>query len=136
MDDRSTQEAACPFCKPDPVRVFLKTSLVIGLWDTFPVSRFHALLITRRHVADWFRADREERSALTLAIDEAREVIEQTAVREGKPRPDGYNVGFNVGPVAGQTVFHLHVHVIPRYDGDAADPRGGIRGVVPGKRLY
>lgn len=126
----------CPFCAPDPARVFLATELVLGLWDGFPVSSGHALLITRRHVADWFQATAGEQAALTAAISEARTLIEARAAREGRPMPDGYNVGFNAGAAAGQTVFHLHVHVIPRYAGDVADARGGIRHVIPGKAIY
>ncbi len=126
----------CPFCAADPGRIFLETDLVLGLWDGFPVSLGHALLIPRRHVADWFQATAEEQVALTSAIERARELIEERANREGRPRPDGYNVGFNAGVAAGQTVFHLHVHVIPRYAGDSADPRGGIRAVIPGKAAY
>jgi superfamily II DNA or RNA helicase/diadenosine tetraphosphate (Ap4A) HIT family hydrolase len=126
----------CPFCTPDLARVFLATELVLGLWDGFPVSAGHALLITRRHVADWFQATADEQAALTTAISQARTLIEERATREGRPKPDGYNVGFNAGAAAGQTVFHLHVHVIPRHAGDVADPRGGIRNVIPGKANY
>ncbi len=120
----------CPFCQPPPDRVFLDTDLVLGLWDGYPVSPGHALLVTRRHVASWFDATNDEQHALTAAIAEAKRVIEKTHC------PDGYNVGFNVGEVAGQTVFHLHLHVIPRYKGDTPQPRGGVRGVIPGKASY
>jgi diadenosine tetraphosphate (Ap4A) HIT family hydrolase len=136
MSSLSPKATCCPFCTPEPHRVFLQTDLVLGFWDNFPVSSGHALLIPRRHVADWFHATPEEQVALTTAVDRARVFIEQWAVREHRPKPDGYNVGFNIGPAAGQTVFHLHVHVIPRYAGDVPDPRGGIRGVIPGKAKY
>jgi len=125
-----TQHDPCPFCTPNPDRVFLESEHVLGLWDGFPVSPGHALLITRRHVATWFDATLAEQQALTAAIAEAKRLI------EAAHRPDGYNVGFNAGAVAGQTVFHLHVHVIPRYKGDVLDPRGGVRGVIPGKAAY
>ncbi|WKZ11956.1 MAG: HIT family protein [Gammaproteobacteria bacterium] len=121
---------ACPFCQPDERRVFFRSDLVLGLWDGFPVSRGHALLVTRRHVANWFEATTDEQQALTSAIAEVKREIEKTH------RPDGYNVGFNAGEAAGQTVFHLHVHVIPRYAGDTPEPRGGVRGVIPGKGAY
>ena len=130
------QPGHCPFCVPEPERVFLQTDLVLGIWDNFPVSLGHALLIPRRHVPDWFQATPEEQAALTSAIARARAVIEERAARESLPGPDGYNVGFNAGVAAGQTVFHLHLHVIPRYLGDAADPRGGIRAAIPGKAAY
>jgi len=86
--------------------------------------------VTRRHVANWFEATTDEQQALTSAIAEVKREIEKTH------RPDGYNVGFNAGEAAGQTVFHLHVHVIPRYAGDTPEPRGGVRGVIPGKGAY
>jgi diadenosine tetraphosphate (Ap4A) HIT family hydrolase len=120
----------CPFCRPDPDRVFLETDLVLGLWDGFPVSPGHALLVTRRHVATWFDATKDEQQALTAAVADASRAIEKVH------RPDGYNVGFNAGEAAGQTVFHLHVQVIPRYRGDTPDARGGVRAVIAGKAAY
>lgn len=123
-------EAACPFCPPRADRVFHSGNLVVGLWDGFPVSHGHALLTPRRHVATWFEATQAERTELMEAISIAREKIGE------RYRPDGFNIGFNVGAAAGQTVFHLHVHVIPRYDGDVADPRGGVRHVLPCKANY
>jgi len=120
----------CPFCDPDPDRVFLETDLVIGLWDKYPVSPGHALLVPRRHVAGWFDASAEERQALMAALDIARDrVLEQH-------RPDGFNIGVNSGEAAGQTIFHLHVHLIPRYKGDQEDPRGGVRRLFPAKARY
>jgi diadenosine tetraphosphate (Ap4A) HIT family hydrolase/HKD family nuclease len=123
--------AGCPFCDPDPSRVFHEGKLVLGLWDAFPVSPGHALIVPRRHVATWFDASDDERTALNDAIAVARAAIESAG-----HRPDGYNVGFNVGEAAGQTVPHLHVHVIPRYRGDMEDPRGGVRHVIPSKGNY
>ena len=120
----------CPFCHPDSNQVFLETDLILGLWDRYPVSPGHALLIPRRHVADWFDATAEEQHALTQALTTARSTIRE------KHQPDGFNIGINAGKAAGQTIFHLHVHLIPRYKGDQDDPRGGVRGVVPDKRHY
>ncbi|MBM3348067.1 MAG: HIT family protein [Betaproteobacteria bacterium] len=114
----------------EPGRVFLDEPLVRGLWDAFPVSPGHALLVTRRHVASWFDATPAEQAALLDAISAARAEI------EARHQPEGYNVGFNAGEVAGQTVFHLHMHVIPRYAGDNPEPRGGIRAVIPGQGPY
>jgi diadenosine tetraphosphate (Ap4A) HIT family hydrolase len=122
----------CPFCDiPEADRV-IDTDDVIGLFDLYPVTPGHLLLVTRRHVATWFEADERERSALIAAIDDAVDVIEATLRR----RPDGYNIGFNAGAAAGQTVTHLHLHVIPRFQGDMDDPRGGIRGAIPHRRIY
>jgi diadenosine tetraphosphate (Ap4A) HIT family hydrolase len=121
---------ACPFCPPPPERLFFESPLLLALWDGFPVSPGHALLIPRRHVATWVDATEEEQRALTSAIAVAQAEIEK------RHRPDGFNVGMNLGTAAGQTVPHLHLHVIPRYAGDSPDPRGGIRWVVPKNADY
>ena len=121
---------ACIFCAPPAERIFFRSELVIALWDAFPVSPGHALLVPRRHVATIFEANRDERLALLEAVDAARAIIDE------RHRPDGYNIGINDGAAAGQTIFHLHVHLIPRYSGDVADPRGGVRYVVPDKANY
>jgi diadenosine tetraphosphate (Ap4A) HIT family hydrolase len=110
--------------------VFHRDRLVVGLWDLFPVSPGHALVIPVRHIPSWFDASADEQAALTAAIAVARDAI------LARHRPDGFNVGMNLGACAGQTIFHLHVHVIPRYHGDVVEPRGGIRGVIPGKATY
>jgi diadenosine tetraphosphate (Ap4A) HIT family hydrolase len=118
-------EANCPFCFPDASRIFHAGDLVLGLWDGYPVSPGHALLVPRRHVASWFDATAAERTALMAAIEIARAAIAK------QHAPDGFNIGVNIGAAAGQTVFHLHVHVIPRYEGDVPDPRGGVRHILP-----
>lgn len=106
-------------------------SLAFAMRDAFPVSPGHTLVVPRRLVATWFEATREERAALLELVDEVRRQLEA-----GTPKPDGYNIGINVGEAAGQTVMHLHVHVIPRYRGDVENPRGGVRHVIPGKGNY
>lgn len=123
-------EVDCPFCPPPTERVFFEGPLTTGFWDAFAVSPGHALLVPKRHVATWFEATMLERVALVEAIDNAKQEIERLY------RPDGFNIGINAGEAAGQTVFHLHVHVIPRYRGDSPNPRGGVRAVVPGKADY
>lgn len=117
----------CPFCNPDPSVIFLDTADVFGLWDAFPLSPGHALLVPRRHVASWFEVTPAERAALAEATGRAKEEIET------RHAPDGYNIAINTGEAAGQSIFHLHVHVIPRYKGDVPDPRAALRGVIPGK---
>ncbi len=104
--------------------------LAFALADGFPVSPGHTLVIPRRGVATWFDATREEQHALMDLVAEVK------ALLDAQHRPDGYNIGVNVGAAAGQTVMHLHIHVIPRYNGDAPDPRGGVRHVIPGKGNY
>ena len=123
-------EAACPFCDPPADRLFHRGRLVLGLWDRFPVSPGHALIIPRRHVASWFEATDVERLELMAVVADARAAIERMH------QPAGYNLGVNIGHAAGQTIFHLHVHVIPRYHGDVPTPRGGVRHVIPQKADY
>jgi superfamily II DNA or RNA helicase/diadenosine tetraphosphate (Ap4A) HIT family hydrolase len=120
----------CPFCRPAAERLFYVGRHVLGLWDAFPVSPGHALLVPKRHVASWFDTSEEERAELLSAIGQARAAIEQ------EHRPDGFNLGVNIGATAGQTVPHVHLHVIPRFRDDVADPRGGVRGVIPAKQNY
>lgn len=120
----------CPFCELEKGRVFWEGELAFGLWDGYPVNPGHALIIPRRHVASWFEATDEEKGALMAGVEKAKAVIEETL------RPDGYNIGVNVGAAAGQTVFHLHVHLIPRYQGDVPNPRGGVRNVIHARGNY
>jgi superfamily II DNA or RNA helicase/diadenosine tetraphosphate (Ap4A) HIT family hydrolase/SOS-response transcriptional repressor LexA len=104
--------------------------LAFAFRDRFPVSPGHTLIVTRRVTPDWFSAtEDEQRAVLSLVSEVKRRLDEELA-------PDGYNVGFNAGTAAGQTVMHLHVHVIPRFCGDMDDPRGGVRHVVPSKGNY
>jgi superfamily II DNA or RNA helicase/diadenosine tetraphosphate (Ap4A) HIT family hydrolase len=98
--------------------------------DRFPVSPGHALVVPRRMIATWWEASDKERADMLALVDEVKRLL------DAELRPDGYNVGFNAGEAAGQTVGHLHIHVIPRYRGDVADPRGGVRHAIPGRGNY
>ncbi|HRI07520.1 MAG TPA: DEAD/DEAH box helicase family protein, partial [Nannocystaceae bacterium] len=120
----------CVFCDLDPARLSWASELVVALRDAYPVSPGHTLILPRRHVPTWFDASAEERRALWEGVEAVKEALDREF------HPDGYNVGFNAGEAAGQTVMHLHVHVIPRYHGDVDDPRGGVRGVIPGRQKY
>jgi diadenosine tetraphosphate (Ap4A) HIT family hydrolase len=104
--------------------------LAFAIRDGFPVSPGHTLVVPKREVPTWFEASREEQHAILELIERVKTDLDRLL------RPDGYNVGFNAGVAAGQTVMHLHVHVIPRYTGDLPDPRGGIRHVIPSKAAY
>jgi diadenosine tetraphosphate (Ap4A) HIT family hydrolase len=104
--------------------------MAFAIRDAFPVSPGHTLIVPRRLVATWFDASVDERAALVDLLDVVKQQL------DAELHPDGYNVGFNAGEAAGQTVAHLHLHVIPRYRGDVEDPRGGIRHVMPGKGNY
>ncbi len=120
----------CPFCEPKRDRIFSENGLAFALWDGYAVSPGHALVIPKRHFANWFDTTDAERTALLALVDISKALIDQ------RHRPDGYNLGINVGAAAGQTVFHLHIHLIPRFTGDVADPRGGVRHVIPDKAKY
>ena len=105
-------------------------ALSFAIRDAFPVSPGHTLIIPRRLVATWFDATTDEQHALLALANVVK------AGLDAELSPDGYNIGINVGAAAGQTVMHLHMHVIPRYHGDMPDPRGGVRHVIPGKGNY
>lgn len=120
----------CPFCTFAATRIVGETGLAAAICDGFPVSPGHTLIIPRRHVASFFETTAAEREEILLLLDEAK------ARLDAELRPDAYNIGINEGPAAGQTVAHLHIHLIPRYAGDSPDPRGGVRWVLPNRAKY
>jgi len=121
----------CVFCDLQGKRPYVyEDELVFAIEDAFPVTRGHTLIIPKRHAATYFDATEAERQAIGEAIMKVK------AILDGRNHPDGYNIGINCGEAAGQTVMHLHVHVIPRYRGDEAHPRGGVRGVIASKKNY
>ncbi|MBM4181265.1 MAG: HIT family protein [Betaproteobacteria bacterium] len=120
----------CPFCLLDPARILAEDALVVVYKDGFPVSPGHTVILPRRHFATLFEATPEEQSALLAALGRAK------ALLDASHRPDGYNIGINHGRAGGQSVPHLHIHLIPRYLGDKEDPRGGVRWVLPDKARY
>jgi diadenosine tetraphosphate (Ap4A) HIT family hydrolase len=120
----------CPFCKPSPSRIIAELSLLRILWDAFPVSGGHALIVPKRHIGSFFDLSAEEQQEFASSIHLARKQIERLYA------PDGYNIGVNEGAAAGQTVAHMHCHVIPRYENDVPDARGGIRLVIPQNARY
>lgn len=119
-----------PFLAVDPAQWVASNALAFALRDAFPVSEGHTLVITKRLVPTWFEATLDEQRAVMELVDVVRRQL------DARHRPDGYNVGFNAGEAAGQTVMHLHVHVIPRYRGDVDDPRGGVRHAIPSRGNY
>ena len=123
-------ERDCPFCQIEESQILLKNDLCFAIFDKYPVNRGHILIIPFRHVPTYFDASWEEKVAILELIERAKEFLD----REFKP--DGYNIGVNVGKAAGQTIMHLHVHVIPRYRGDTEDPTGGVRNVIPERGNY
>ena len=120
----------CAFCTLVPTRIIGENEFAVVVRDSFPVSPGHTLVIPRRHTGSFFELGAEERAAMLALLEIARAGV------DAEFRPDGYNIGINDGPAAGQTVPHLHIHLIPRYAGDAPDPRGGVRWVLPGKAKY
>lgn len=122
----------CLFCKNEDIedKIVLENELVFAKLDKNPVSQGHMLFITKRHVKDFFETTKEERNSIFELIDKAKEIIDE------KYHPSGYNIGMNCGISAGQTIMHVHVHLIPRYDGDVENPKGGVRGVIIKKQNY
>ena len=101
-----------------------------AIYDKYPVSPGHTLIIPKRHVANYFDLNLKEQTACLLLLNAAKQTLDKAF------NPDGYNIGVNVAEAAGQTVGHVHIHLIPRYKGDVEKPAGGVRGVVPGKQGY
>jgi len=118
----------CVFCAREDL--FMENQLAWMKYDKYPVSPGHSLIITKRHVENFFDTTPEERQAINELLDETKKLLDK------QYNPDGYNIGVNCGQAAGQSIMHLHVHLIPRYWGDVENPLGGVRGVIPFKRLY
>ncbi|MGA8008222.1 MAG: HIT family protein [Thiomonas sp.] len=125
---RPDADPQCPFCQDMPM--VLHNALCFAVYDRSPVNPGHLLLIPFRHVADWFNCTAQEQRALLGLAATGRALLQ----RERKP--DGFNLGVNCGQAAGQSLFHAHLHLIPRYAGDMAAPLGGVRGVIPARQKY
>ena len=131
MADLLLSMTDCPFCAriaTDPA--LHQSGAVIAIPDGFPLNPGHTLVIPRRHVADLFALSPEEQADIWRLVAIVRERL------LAEHRPDGFNIGLNVGEAGGQTVGHAHVHVIPRFRGDVPDPRGGVRWVIPARAAY
>jgi diadenosine tetraphosphate (Ap4A) HIT family hydrolase len=120
----------CPFCTLPPARVIGNSEHGLIIRDAYPISVGHTLVVPRRHVGSFFDLSSDERADLLDLLDVAKVNLDREL------RPQAYNIGINDGVAAGQTVPHLHIHLIPRYDGDRVDPRGGIRWIIPDKADY
>jgi ATP adenylyltransferase len=124
-------EPRCSFCSTTKERPLLENSLAFVIKDNYPVTDWHVLVVPKRHVADYFELGTAEARACHQLVSEAR------ALLLGQDKSIlGFNVGINDGAVAGQTVMHCHIHLIPRRAGDSPNPRGGVRCVIPGKADY
>ena len=123
--------AGCPFCELPRERLLAENELAFAFRDGFPVTEHHTLIIPKRHVADYFDLYQPERNAMQALMDEQR--VEILGLDQAVT---GFNIGVNAGVDAGQTIFHCHVHLIPRRRGDVEEPRGGVRGVIPARQNY
>jgi ATP adenylyltransferase len=125
-------ETGCLFCRlAESTAIIDGNEHAVAFYDKFPVTRDHTLVIPRRHVADYFDLDAQEVGAIHELLKR-----QQARLMQNDPAITGFNIGVNIGASAGQTVFHVHVHLIPRRSGDMRDPKGGVRGVIPGKQKY
>lgn len=112
---------SCIFCKTEILDIQIENDLAFAIFDKYPVNKGHMLIIPKRHYKSFFEASKEEVLALYELTNKCKDLLKE------KYNPDGYNIGININEEAGQTIMHLHVHLIPRYLGDVEDPRGGIR---------
>jgi len=121
----------CPFCELSPEReIIIDTPTAFAIYDKYPVSRGHALIIPKDHRDDYFDLTPEQQRACWSLVNIVKSIIEE------KYQPDGFNIGVNINSAAGQTISHVHIHLIPRYTGDVKEPLGGVRSVIPEKRDY
>ncbi len=120
----------CPFCRIESSRVCNENEHAVAIRDSYPLSPGHTLIIPKQHAACLFELSEAAQTAVWKLVAEVRKQL------LGEFRPDGFNVALNDGAAAGQTVMHVHVHVIPRYAGDVPDPRGGVRWIIPAKAAY
>jgi len=123
---------SCIFCdfKEKTEQIIYENEKVFCIYDNYPVTRGHILIISKKHKVDYFALDKQE----LVAIDEAIRICKSKL--DDLFHPSGYNIGINNGRSAGQTIMHLHVHLIPRYDDLTIDPKGGVRGVIPERQKY
>ena len=119
----------CPFCNVER-EIILESEMSFAIYDGFPVNEGHALIIPKRHTANYFDLSLEEQKDCIELLNRVKGIV------QAKYNPAGFNVGININEAAGQTVPHVHIHLIPRYEDDVEEPRGGVRGVVPGKKNY
>ncbi|QBI02237.1 HIT family protein [Pseudoduganella albidiflava] len=122
--------SSCPFCTLPSERIVASCRHGLVIRDGFAISPGHTLVIPRRHIGSFFELEPDERAALFVLLDEQKRQLDKEL------HPDAYNIGVNDGAAAGQTVPHLHIHLIPRYRGDLTDPRGGVRWIIPDKADY
>jgi diadenosine tetraphosphate (Ap4A) HIT family hydrolase len=121
----------CLFCSIDRDRIIAENELAFAIRDGFPVTELHTLVIPKRHAVDYFSLTQDELLACDSLLRQLKDEIQQADATVL-----GFNIGMNAGEVAGQTIFHCHIHLIPRREGDVENPRGGVRHLIPGKGNY
>lgn len=124
-------DSKCPFCSLGAdVDIVCEMQTCVAFYDKYPVSPGHTLIIPKRHVSSYFDLSPQERQDMDTMLQYVKQILDK------QYHPDGYNIGINVNEAAGQTVFHVHMHLIPRYHGDVPNPKGGVRGVIPDRQKY
>ena len=118
------------FIGETPPELIIETATTFSFYDKFPVTPGHALIVPKRLVSTYFELTLKEQMASWIVANKVKDILQK------KFNPDGFNVGININEAAGQTIWHSHIHIIPRYNGDVENPRGGVRGVIPNKREY
>ena len=121
----------CIFCNLEDDRIVHEYKHFYLIRDAFPVTPLHSLIITKRHVVSYFQCSKEEHDEIPIILD-----TQKTELKILDDTITGFNIGMNIGEDAGQTIFHCHIHIIPRRKGDTPNPRGGVRGVIPEKQKY
>ena len=121
----------CLFCNIEEDRIVHEYKHFYVIRDAFPVTPLHSLIITKRHVVSYFQCTKEEHDEIPMILD-----TQKTELKILDNTITGFNIGMNIGEDAGQTIFHCHIHIIPRRQGDTSNPRGGVRGVIPDKQKY
>ena len=130
-DSYNLREIGCLFCEMPEKRIVEENELAYSVEYGYPVTEKHSLIIPRRHTASYFDLGRPEFNACNLLLESTK-----TKILEEDALVTGFNIGMNIGEDAGQTIFHCHIHLIPRRKGDSDNPRGGVRGVIPEKQSY
>ena len=121
----------CIFCNIKKEEIILNNELAVSSFDSYPVSKHHALIFPKRHVKDYFDLDDEE----VFACNQLIKLLKDFILKED-PTVKGFNIGSNAGKISGQTIMHCHIHLIPRREGDVENPQGGVRSVIPSKQQY
>ena len=121
----------CLFCNSKISGIAHENELAYASYDTYPVSKQHCLIIPKRHVVDYFELSNEE----LIACNELIKIVKKEVLIKDQS-VKAFNIGTNAGKIAGQSIMHCHIHLIPRRKGDVDDPKGGVRGVIPSKQKY